>query len=143
MTLQRYAPLRRKTPLKRSTKRIKSSRTLFQNSFHHGDIIAVYGTTELRCCLSGKRPAERSHVMGRKHECCSSILNLAPLDHDIHAWGVRDHSDMRRLLLRLSYEKVMQAVGQGRYTLKENDFAFTRWANQEIESHGLPSLYII
>jgi hypothetical protein len=68
-------------------------------------------------------------------------LNLAPLDHDIHAYGIRDHADFRRVLLRIVYEKASYAVAIGRYEWQKRDSEFMAWANRWLESKSLPSLY--
>jgi hypothetical protein len=123
--------------------KIKNNGTLYQNSFSHGDITSVYGGENLRCFLTGEYSAERSHILGRREDCCASILNLGAVCRDFHAWGVRDHADMRRVLLRLAYEKVMQAVALHRYVFKPVDYEFMKYGNEFLKKNNLDSLYIV
>lgn len=112
------------------------------------DIIAVHGEHP-RCFLSGLwQWVDGHHILGRGYDfgerkkdegrrAFSSILNYAPIIRDVHKFGLRDHRLMRRLLLEIAHEKVMQAVGRGRYELRPEDTRFLQIADEWLSQHPL------
>lgn len=75
------------------------------------------------------------HTLGRGYEfgfhpdnpqraIYSSILNFTPLHRSVHNGPLRDASDQWRVYVRIARENVMEAVGQGRYELNEQDETF-------------------
>lgn len=90
-------------------------------------------------------PVQFHHVLGRngKHDrkLHSSILNAIPLSQTIHRGPLRDHPDQRRVYLRIAFEKVAEAIGQGRYELAEIDRAFMLHADEWLKQNNLPVLY--
>jgi len=95
----------------------------------------VHGPTRI-CFQTAKQatfqePVDAHHILGRGNDetrlAHSSVLNCAYLRRDIHTGPLRDAPDQVRVYLRVALTKVIQAVGQGRYELNENDQAFIEY----------------
>lgn len=141
-----HPSMRRKKPLKRSTKSIarrKAPRKVSVKraatggrdpaSFRDSDVEAVY--PDPACFHTARRPSptvrlERHHIVGRGGKdpddrlIHSSIFNMAILEQPIHKGPLRDHATQRQVYLELAFTNGMRAVGQGRYVLKDLDRAF-------------------
>ncbi len=95
---------------------------------------AVYGPERI-CFQTARRPSrdepvDPHHCLGRggrdeeSRETHSSVLNLAWLKRSVQNGPLINDQDQRAVYLRVAHEKVMQAVGQGRYELTKQDHQF-------------------
>lgn len=134
-------PLRRNTPLRASRSRLRPktfmSRAGYTEAFDSadfriGNLVAVYGPTPV--CFQTARPStldqpiDRHHILGRgrkgQRDLMSSTFNCAMIRRDIHTGPLRDAPDQRRVYLRVACQHVMNAAGQGKYSLNDIDRAF-------------------
>lgn len=104
------------------------------------DIVAVWGAMPA-CVHTGLRAHDGHHVLGRGYEfgykpdhperaVFSSIFGFIPLSRSIHSGPLRDAPDQRLVYLRVAKQKVMEAVGRGRYELRVEDRRFLEIAEE-------------
>lgn len=102
-------------------------------AFREDDIRAVW-KGQPRCVVTGLHGnVDLHHLIGRGpkkrpelRKVHSSVLNACPLIRAIHSGPMRDTPDFRSCLLKRVRQEVMQAIGQGRYTLTEIDEEFLK-----------------
>lgn len=109
------------------------------SDFRRGNLIAVYGPSPL-CFHTAHpsivgQPVDPHHILGRgkkgQRDIMSSVFNHAPLRRDIHKGPLRDSPDQRGVYLRVACSHVMNAVGQGKYSLNDIDRAFIAYVRRE------------